>query len=110
LTVSPIELIKKIGSALFGPGHPETAEEVLPEEELEEAVPESVQEIPSEPPAEAVFESEEPEEPENRKNRKNRFSRRTSFPCPRNPWLSSRPRTNRSFLLSGRERKCGLFP
>ena len=74
MTVSPIELIKKIGSALFGPGHPETAEEVLPEEELEEAVPESVQEIPSEPPAEAVFESEEPEEPEEPVLPENEFS------------------------------------
>jgi len=62
LTVSPIELLKKIGSALFGPAHPETPEEVLPEEELEEAVSETAPEIPSEPLFETAFESEEPEE------------------------------------------------
>lgn len=64
MTVSPIELIKKIGSALFGPGHPETAEEVFPEEQAEEVIPGPASEIPSEPLIETAFESEESEETE----------------------------------------------
>ncbi len=43
----PIELIKKIGSALFGPAIKNESGRGPSEEELEEAVPESVQEIPT---------------------------------------------------------------
>ena len=74
MTVSPIELLKKIGSALFGPGQPETSEEVLPEEQAEEVIPGPASEIPSEPLIETAFESEESEEPEEPVLPENEFS------------------------------------